>query len=134
MSWQPCHLKQCKTLTLPHHATEHQRSVNNIWSCKFCNQGFVQIQELISELLTASIAKNATNKRKNMYSKILSVAECKTCKKRLWAVKYLILMTYTYPTAKQGHCINLQMDPLGDPLTTRPIQTDWEICIELDPN
>jgi hypothetical protein len=26
------------------------------------------------------------------------------------------------------------MDPLGAPLTTRPIQTWWEICIELYPN
>ena len=31
---------------------------------------------------------------------------------------------------KQEHYINLQVDPLCDPLTTRPIQTGWEICIE----
>jgi len=35
---------------------------------------------------------------------------------------------------KQEHYINLQMDPLWDPLTTRPIQTGWEICIEPYPN
>ena len=35
---------------------------------------------------------------------------------------------------KQEHYINLQMDPLCDPLTTRPIQTGWEICIEPYPN
>jgi hypothetical protein len=31
---------------------------------------------------------------------------------------------------KQVHYINLQMDPLGDPLTARQIQTGWEICIK----
>ena len=35
---------------------------------------------------------------------------------------------------KQEHFINLQMDPLCDPLTTRPIQTGWEIRIEPYPN
>jgi len=35
---------------------------------------------------------------------------------------------------KQEHYINLQMDPLCDPLTTGPIQTGWEICIEPYPN
>jgi len=35
---------------------------------------------------------------------------------------------------KQEHYINLQMDPLCDPLTTRPIQTGREICIEPYPN
>ena len=35
---------------------------------------------------------------------------------------------------KQEHYINLQMDALCDPLTTHPIQTGWEICIEPYPN
>ena len=35
---------------------------------------------------------------------------------------------------KQEHDINLQMDPLCDPLTTRQIQTGREICIEPYPN
>jgi len=60
----------------------------------------VWIKELITELLTASIAKNATYKRKNTYSKRINVADCKTCKKILLAVEYLILIIYTYPTAK----------------------------------
>jgi hypothetical protein len=50
--------------------------------------------------LTASIAKNATDRRQNTYSKIITVADCKTSKKRLLAVKYLILIMYKYPTAK----------------------------------
>jgi len=60
----------------------------------------VWIKKLITELLTASIANNATYKRKNTYTKIINVADCKTCKKRLLAVEYLILIIYTYPTAK----------------------------------
>jgi hypothetical protein len=50
--------------------------------------------------LTASIAKNATDRRQNTYSKIITVADCKTSKKRLLAVEYLILIMYKYPTAK----------------------------------
>jgi len=34
----------------------------------------------------------------------------------------------------QYHYVNLQMDPLDNPLTTPPIQTGWEISIELYPN
>jgi len=35
---------------------------------------------------------------------------------------------------KHAHYINVQMDPLDNPLTTRPIQTGWELSIELYPN
>jgi len=35
---------------------------------------------------------------------------------------------------KQKQNINLQMDPLGNLLTIRPIQTGWEISIALCPN
>jgi len=55
---------------------------------------------LITELLTASMAKYATYRRKNTYSKIINVADCKTSKKRLLAVEYLVLIIYNYPTAK----------------------------------
>jgi hypothetical protein len=57
MSWQPFHLKQRMTHTLPHHETERQWSVNNISSLILPNQGFVRINVLITELLTASKAK-----------------------------------------------------------------------------
>jgi len=120
MSWQPFHLKQCKTHTLPHHATERQLSVNNIWSCLLCNQGFVRIKELITELLTASMDKNATYKRKNTYSKIINVTVCKTCKKRLLAVEYLILKIYTYPTAKTRTLYKSTEGPAGRPADNLP--------------
>jgi hypothetical protein len=64
------------------------------------NLGYLQINELITELLTAYIAKNTMYNRKNMYSKIINVADCKRCKKRLLAVEYLILVIFNYPTAK----------------------------------
>jgi len=60
----------------------------------------VRIKELITELLTASIAKNATYKRNNMYTTIINVANCKTSKRKLLTVEYPILIIYTYPAAK----------------------------------
>jgi hypothetical protein len=60
----------------------------------------VRLGALTTELLTASIAKNAMDRRQKAYSKIINVADCKTSKKRLFAVKYLILIMYNYPLAK----------------------------------
>jgi hypothetical protein len=129
--WQPVQWKQCMTHTLPHHETERQRSINNIWSCILGNHGFVCIGAPITELLTASIAKNAMDRRQNTYSKIINVADCKTSKKILLAVTYPILIMFNYPTAKTRTLyINLQMDPLK----TRLIQTGWGFCIEPYPN
>jgi hypothetical protein len=85
--------------SLPHHETMHELSVNNIWSSVLCNQDFVRIGALIIQSLTASIAKNAMDRRQNAYSKIINVADCKTSKKELLAVEYLILIMYNYPTA-----------------------------------
>jgi len=48
------------------------------------------MNELIPELLIAFIARNTMYNRKNMDSKIINVADCKTCKNRLLAVKNLI--------------------------------------------
>jgi len=120
VSWLPFHLKQCKTHTLPHHATERQRSVNNIWSCILCNQGFVRIKKLITELLTASIAKNATYKRKITYTKIINVADCKTSKKKLLAVEYLILIIYSYLAAKTRTLYKSTDEPAGRPAHNPP--------------
>jgi hypothetical protein len=60
----------------------------------------VHITALIAELLAACIAKYATYRWKNMYSKINNVADCKISKKRSLAVEYLVLILYNYPTAK----------------------------------
>jgi len=100
---------------LPHDETEHQRSINNIWSCILGNQVFVPMNALITELLTPSMAKYATYKRKNMYSKIINVADCQTSKKRLLAVEYLILIIYHYPTVKTR-----RLDKSKDETAVRP--------------
>jgi hypothetical protein len=64
------------------------------------NQSFLRIGAPITALLTTSLAKNATGRRQNTYSKIIYVAVCKTSKKRSMAVKYLILIMFNYTTAK----------------------------------
>jgi hypothetical protein len=120
MSWQSFHLKQHMTHTLPHYATERQQSVNNIWSCILGNHGLVCINALIAEPLTASMAKYATYRRKITYSKIIHVADCKTPKKRLLAVKYLVIIIYTYPTAKSRTVYKSTDGPAGWPSDNPP--------------
>jgi hypothetical protein len=105
---------------LPHHETERQRSVNNIWSRILGNKGFVRIGVLITELLTASIAKNAMDGRQKVYSKIINVADCKTFKQRLLAVEYLILIMYNYPTAKTRTLYISTDGPAGRPADNPP--------------
>ena len=104
---------------LPHHETEHQRSINNIWSCILGNQGFLRIGAPITELLTTCLAKNATGRRQNTYSKIINVADCKTSKKRSLAVKYLILIMFNYPTAKTRTVYKSTDGPAGGPSDNR---------------
>jgi len=108
------------THTLPHHETERQRSVNNIWSCILRNQGFLRIGAPITKLLTTSLAKNATGRRQNTYSKIINVADCKTSKKRSLAVKYLILIMFNYPTAKTRTLYKSTDGPAGRPADNPP--------------
>jgi hypothetical protein len=120
MSRQPFHLKQRMTHTLPHYVTERQQSVNNIWSCILGNQGFVRINALIPELLTASMAKYVTYGRKNSYSKIINVADCKTSKKRLLASEYLIIIMFNYPTAKTRTLYISTDGPTGQPADNTP--------------
>jgi hypothetical protein len=59
----------------------------------------VYIGALITKLLTASIATNAMDRRQNIYSKMINVADCNTSKKILLALKYLILIMFNYSTA-----------------------------------
>jgi hypothetical protein len=106
--------------TLPHHKTERQWSINNIWSCILDNQGFVRLGALTTELLTASIAKNAMDRWQKAYSKIINVADCKTSKKRLLAVKYLIVIMYNYPLAKTRTLYKSRDGPAGRPADNPP--------------
>jgi len=105
---------------LPHHETEHQRSVNNIWSCILGNQGFLCIRAPITELFISSLAKNATGRRQNRYSKIINVADCQTSKKRSLAVKYLILIMFNYATAKTRTLYKSTDWPTGRPADNLP--------------
>ena len=112
------------THTLPHLETKRQRSVNNILSCILGNQGFLCIGAPITKLLTTSLAKNATGRRQNMYSKIINVADCKTSKKRSLAVKYLILIMFNYPTAKTRTLYKSTEGHTGRPAENPP-NPDW---------
>jgi hypothetical protein len=105
---------------LPHHETDHQRSINNIWSCILDNQGFLRIGAPITELLTTARSENETGKKENTYSKIINVADCKTSQKRSLAVKYLILIMLNYPTAKTGKLSRLTDGPAGQPADNPP--------------
>jgi hypothetical protein len=60
------------------------------------NQGIAQIVELITELLTAIIGKNAKFKRKNKDSKLIDIAHCKICRPGLLDIEYAILIRYNY--------------------------------------
>jgi len=120
MLWQPFHLKQCMTHKWTHHETERQRSINNIWSCILGNQGFTQMNQLITELLTSVKAKNTMYNRKNMDSKMINGANCKRCNMRLFAVEYLILLIYHYPTAKTRTLYKSTDGPAGRPTDNPP--------------
>jgi hypothetical protein len=69
---------------LHYHEAVSQWSVNAIRSCILGSQGFVYIGALISEQLTTSIAKNATDRRQNTHSKIMIVTNCTTSKRDYW--------------------------------------------------
>jgi len=113
-------LKQCLTHKLPYYETERQRSVNNIWSCILGNEGFMPMNQLTTALLTAFIAKDTTYNRKNTDSKIIEVADCKTCKKRLLAVECLILLIFNYPPAKTRTLYISTDGPAGQPADNPP--------------
>jgi len=115
MSQQPVYLKHNMTHMLPHHDTECQQSINTIWSYIVGNEGFAQMNELITELLNVFIAKNTTYNRKNTDSIIINIAVYTTFKKRSLAVEYLILIIYYYPTAKTGTLYKSSDGPTDNP-------------------
>ena len=85
------------------------------------------INALRTGLLTASIAKNATDRRENTYSKIINLADCKTSKKRLLAVEYLILVMYNYLTAKTRTLYKSTDGPAGQPADNPPNSDGWGV-------
>jgi len=105
---------------LPHHENECEGSVNNFWFSILSNHGITRIYEFMSELLTASIGKNSTYYRKNMDSKIINFTHCKTCKKRLLAVEYVILIRYYHQTANTRALYECTDGPAGWPTDNPP--------------
>jgi len=87
---QPLEAKTTATCSLPHPENERQWSINNCWSCLSGNQGIAQIFEYITELLTSLIGKITIYQRKNTDSKIIDIANFKTCKNKLLAVECMI--------------------------------------------
>jgi len=58
-----------------------------------------------------------------MDSKMIEIANCKRCKKRLWALEYAVLIRYYYQTAK-GRGSDESMDrPAGHPADYLP---NWD--------
>jgi len=120
MLWQPFQPKQCMTYMLQHHQNERQQSVYNLWSRILRNQCIAWIHDLITTLLTPFIGKNTLYKREDMDSKIIDIANCKTCKKRLLAVEYAILIRYYYETAKAKALYESIDGPAGLPANNPP--------------
>jgi len=117
------------TSSLPHHKSEHQRSVKKFWSSILGKNGIVPIFELITELLTAFIGKNTHYNTKTMDSKIIDSGNSETCIKWLLDVKYMILVTYYCQTAKT-RAINESTDgPTGQPADNLPNSDGlWELA------
>jgi len=105
---------------LRHHISEHQWIVNHFCSCILGDQGIVLILELITELLTAFIGKNAKHKRKDTDSKIINIANWKTCKKRFLHVEYVTLMRYYYQRTKTRAIYESKDEPAAQPTDNPP--------------
>jgi len=78
------------------------------------------MNQLITELFPAFVTKNTMYNRKNTDSKIFNVADCKSCKMRLLAVEYLILLIFNYPTAKTRTFYISTDGPAGRPADNPP--------------
>ena len=104
--------------------TERQHSVNSFWSCIFGNQVITCIYRLITQQLTALIGKNTIYTRKNMDSKIIDIAICKTCKKWLLNIESVVMIRYYYQTAKTRALYESTDGPAWQP-TYSPPNSDW---------
>jgi len=120
MYWQPIQLKECMTCTLPQNENESHQSVNSFSFCVLGDQGIVQMYQLTTELLTALISKSRSYNRKIMDSKIIDMANSKTCKNRFLAAEYVILITYCYQTAKTSALSESIDGPAWQPIDNLP--------------
>ena len=95
-------------------------------------KALLQTYDHITELMTAFIGKNTTYKMKNMESKIIDMAKCKTCKKRLLAAEYAILVRYHHQTGKARALYKSTDGPAAQRADNPPISdglgdVDWTI-------
>jgi hypothetical protein len=107
---------------------------HTLWSCILGNQGVAQMYELLTVLLTTLVLLNRTHKRKNIDSKIANFATCILCKTEYWMLVERFWSHIFVEQQKQEHYMNVQTDPLDNPLVTRLDQTGWEPPIELYSN
>ena len=131
MSGQSSQLNRCTISSLPHFDNDCQWSINNCLSCIIVNQGIAWIFEIITEPLTVLVVQNTKHTRKYIDYNIINIATCKVFKKALLDVEHPNWSNTIIKQQKQEHYINLQMVPLDNPLTTRSIQMDWDISIQL---
>jgi len=117
---QPLGSSSTVTRSLPHPENEHQRNVNNFWSCILGNQGIVRTFEHITEQLTALIGQNTIYQMKNTDSKIINIAKCKTCKHKILTVDYTILIRHYYQSAKTRALCLSKDGPTGRPADNLP--------------
>jgi len=113
--WQRLGAKRTVTCSLLHLENECQWSFINLSSCIFGNPGIAQIFEHIPKLLTALIGKSTIYQRQNTESKIINIANCKTCKNKLFTVEYTILTRHYYQTAKPSDLDESTDRPGGRP-------------------
>ena len=98
-------------------STESQQFlVMHLWVTK----GRAWIYELIPELSIVFIGQNTKYRYRNTDSKMIDIANCKTCKKTLLAVEYKIVIRYYYEPAKMRALYQSRDGPAGRPADTPP--------------
>ena len=80
--------------------------------------------ELITEQSTAIIVKNARWNRENTNSKMIDIANCKTCKNRSLDIDEVISVRYYHQTAKVKALYESTDGSAGEP-TDNPPKSDW---------
>jgi len=119
-NWHPLGAKTTVTCSLPHPENECQQNINNCGACIIANEGIARIFERITELSTTLIGENTIYQRNNTDSKIIDIANCKTCNNNILAVEYAILITYYCQTATTKALYESKDGPAGRPVDNLP--------------
>ena len=105
---------------LPHHESERQWCINSFRYCTLGNEGITQILELYTELLTFFISKNGKYKKRKLLSKIIDIANCKTCNKWLLDIEDMILIWYYCQLATTNALYESTDSSTGQPADNHP--------------